>query len=259
MRLYDLCAINTYFQPRRNNNTTFIAASRSSHYQHVGRQVSTKYRGIDYRGEVKGITSVGNKKVWAVQFEDGYLTNCSENQLQKWLLPLERNKAVSKQIDYVMVSNRWRSCVSNSRTHWGPAIHGNKHGRVDHALVSCAWKWRVRVCKTKPKVDWSSLRWPESLTEGEPAPSVKFATALSTSLENSCADLETDVQPSSADIYDNLCSAVHNVAKAVLPVKQSMAMSERNVSARSKLLYKEREKMNKRKIRKQNSKTSSAG
>ena len=47
MRLYDLCAINTYFQPRRNNNATFVAASKSSHYQYVGRQVSAKYRGVE--------------------------------------------------------------------------------------------------------------------------------------------------------------------------------------------------------------------
>ena len=55
-----------------------------------------------------------------------------------------------KKLDYFMVSNRWKSCVTNSSTDWAPAVH--RFGKMfDHCLLKISWKWRVnKDCEKFP-------------------------------------------------------------------------------------------------------------
>ena len=69
-----------------------------------------------------------------------------------------RRKKIGKQIDYILVSTRWKSCVVNCSTRWQPSIHRDIHGeKNDHALVQCTWKRRIRVVKPKLRRDLDCL------------------------------------------------------------------------------------------------------
>ena len=48
-----------------------------------------------------------------------------------------------RKLDYICVSNRWRSMVKNVCVKWGPSEH--RFGRkFDHGLVSAIWHWRTK-------------------------------------------------------------------------------------------------------------------
>ena len=70
-------------------------------------------------------------------------------------------------LDYFLVSNRWRSCVTNSKTSWAPSIH--RFGRAfDHSLLQIEWKWRIKQDKLIPAKDFKVMtdaQWSE-LDEG---------------------------------------------------------------------------------------------
>ena len=172
LRQFDLFAVNTAFQSKRSSsNATFIKTTTATErYESSmdlsflsGREVSIRYHGKSIKGTVKNpdhsdSPDTENKK-WNVTFEGGYSTKCSE----KWILnhtaktKLKR-KRVQKQIDYIFVSNRWRSSVTDVKVRWGPSIHRNIRGKDDHALVMCQWRWRLREMEEKAGVDWSVLR-----------------------------------------------------------------------------------------------------
>ena len=78
-----------------------------------------------------------------------------ESKLRKWLTPPVRKY---EQLDYILVSNRWKSSITDCRARWGPSIHRSKWGiREDHALVSCKWKWRLRDMRLPGRMDFSAL------------------------------------------------------------------------------------------------------
>ena len=62
-----------------------------------------------------------------------------------------------KKLDYFLVSNRWRSCVINSKTNWAPAVH--LFGKTfDHSLIKITWKWRVKSEKTPLTKDFKGMQ-----------------------------------------------------------------------------------------------------
>ena len=83
---------------------------------------------------------------------------CGEKWILKHMAIVPKRERIEKQIDYVFVSNRWRSSVIDARVRWGPSMHRNIKGKDDHALVSCTWSWRLRAVKPNKGVDWSALR-----------------------------------------------------------------------------------------------------
>ena len=185
LRMFDMFAVNTAFQPKRNaSNATFMRTlekaedddnsldATESHL--VGRKVSTKYQGTWVEGTVKGLDSVDALKKWVVVFEDGYSMRCSEEWILKnRKLPCKR-KRTQKQIDFIFVSNRWRSSVIDAKVRWGPSIHRNLYGKDDHALVVCTWSWRLRAVTAGEGVDWSALQ--KCPTDYEPAVAVAAPT-----------------------------------------------------------------------------------
>ena len=61
-----------------------------------------------------------------------------------------------KKLDYFLVSNRWRSCVTNSKSCWAPSIH--RFGRAfDHSLLQISWKWRVKQTAMAPAKDFKAM------------------------------------------------------------------------------------------------------
>ena len=61
-----------------------------------------------------------------------------------------------KKLDYFLVSNRWRSCVTSSKSCWAPSIH--RFGRpFDHSLLKIEWKWRLKVVKDAPAKDFKAM------------------------------------------------------------------------------------------------------
>ena len=129
LRMYDLFAVNTAFQPKRSaSNTTFIKTEADHTRSHDdlglfhGRRVSTKYHG-----------NWDGTKRWMLVFDDDFTLRCGDKWIRDHLkaLPSER-KRISKQIDYTFVSNRWRSSVTDSKVKWGPSIHRNVYGKDDH-------------------------------------------------------------------------------------------------------------------------------
>ena len=66
MRIFNLCAVNTYFKPKKNcSNATYLAPKISNEIstagqQYVGRKVSAKYkREVSYSGVVCGMQLAG--------------------------------------------------------------------------------------------------------------------------------------------------------------------------------------------------------
>ena len=141
MRLFDLFAINTAFQPRRKSTATYLACvdGAECNMQYLGREVCAKYKGNRILGKVVNTVCIQGSRKWDVHFDDGYTLRCGENHLRELITPIQKT-FVRKQIDYILVSNRWKSSVNNCRVHWAPSIHRNKFGKADHALVSCKWK-----------------------------------------------------------------------------------------------------------------------
>ena len=58
-------------------------------------------------------------------------------------MPKDANRR-SRKLDYILVSNRWKSMVKNAGTRWGPSLHrfGQK---FDHGLLSATWRWRTKA------------------------------------------------------------------------------------------------------------------
>ena len=66
-------------------------------------------------------------------------------------LPKDKTRRPTK-LEYICVSNRWKSMTINSTVRWEPSLHrfGQK---FDHGLLSATWRWRTR--KETPR------RWPD--------------------------------------------------------------------------------------------------
>ena len=134
--MFDLFAVNTAFQPKRtSSNATYtksaaVEANNAADTDYlIGEKVRTKFFDKWFDGKVTGTVSTmpEEPKRWSVCFEDNYTMKCSEDWIMSHLksAPNEQRK-VEKQIDYIFVSNRWRSSVTNAKTRWGPSTHRNQ-------------------------------------------------------------------------------------------------------------------------------------
>ena len=108
MRMFDLFAINTKFQPRRGtSNATYMAVaqkedkSSNSHSRarsYAKCQVRAKYNGKWYNGKVQSsVVTTRKRKRWTVLFEDGYKTKLLEPEIKEILVstPRKRPKMLS--------------------------------------------------------------------------------------------------------------------------------------------------------------------
>ena len=119
--------------------------------------MKTWYKGKIFFGQVEQQNTCNkcDKSKWTISFSDGYRTRVNERTLRKWLIPARRK---FKQIDHILVSQRWKSAVIDCKTDWKPSIHRSKWGiKQDHALLSCKWKWKVRTLDVPDRLDYSEL------------------------------------------------------------------------------------------------------
>ena len=114
------------------------------------------------------------------------------------------------QIDYILISSRWATAVTDSKVKWGVSI--SRWGRkYDHGLVNCLFTSRLRTDKRPKQLDYSALK--DVNTRNCYEDMVKATILLNT---------------------------VSNAAKATLPVRKPMPLSKRHVSDRTKQLYADR-------------------
>ena len=255
MRIHNLTAANTLFEPKAKDKTalhTFLQTKRGDTTEqgdmgeYVGDKVREKYKGIWYDGTVVAANGNGNQP-WTAKFTDGYVKHYSKRQLEKILIHTEKvksGKQLDRELDYVLISSRWKSCVRSCKPKWGPSIHRDLHGeRNDHALVECVWAWRIRVKKTQARRDYSSLYKQEADGQGKPVANptlVEFEAAVDTKLDELEYNATTD---NTTAMYAKICAAINFAADTVLPSRRKGAGIKRDVSDKTKQLFERRKNM----------------
>ena len=176
-----------------------------------------------------------------IKFGDSYVREYTRKGLRKILVHTVSEK-IGRQLDYVLVSTRWRSCVLSSKPKWGPAIHRDLHGeKNDHALVECLWKWRIRTVKPQPAKDFEPLYAQKYSATGKLLPNeakIAFEEAIKAKLLELDYD-EVDDDP--AAMYDKICTAIHHAIDTTLPDRAKRSNIRRKVSDRTKRLFDQRQ------------------
>ena len=244
MRLNQLAAVNTMFQPKKNKSVCTFLQTESTGSEnvndfgkYVGRKVKAKYNGSWIPGVVEE-TYTNNKghMRWSLRFDDGHVMQANEKNLQNMLV-YERRKQIGRQLDYVLVSKRWLSSIENCKVRWGPAIHRDLHGhKNDHALLSCRWCWKIRSHKSTPAKDFSVLA--KSDSQGQEIRD-KFESAVTTRL----ATLNYSKDNDTAKLYHDMCVAISHAVDTVLLTVPRRRRVKRKVSERTKALYEQRTNM----------------
>ena len=251
MQLHELTAANTLFEPRQNQDLfTFLQTKRNDkcevvndYGEFVGARVKAKFKGKWHGGRVNATLSHEGTQRWVVTFDDGYTSKYSRKQLSN-ILVRQTSEKTGKQLDYVLVSSRWKSCVANCCAKWGPSMHRDPHGeKNDHALVACTWKWRIRMSKRKQGKDYAKLFEQPYDKHGKPTANeymIKFEKILEDTLTTLGYDEELN---STAEMYSHMCSAIHHAVDAVLPTKAKSRGIKRRVSEETKKLFDQRRKL----------------
>ena len=237
MRLFDLYAINTKFEPPTNSsNATFIAVKKKEDKNTKdvdlhGRKTRTILNGELCKGTVFAQRQVKEETQWMVNYPDGTCKSYTEDEIKDILIP-KPAVFTYHQLDYVLVSNRWKSCINNAKVNWSPSIHRNRHGktktrhgRADHALVEITWKWRLRAITQRPTKAWSALKQPSV------AASFQAATAKL---------IKEDDQLDTEQVFEQLNSNILTAAKTTIPDKVYVPTKARGISERTRLLFEKR-------------------
>ena len=136
-----------------------------------------------------------------------------------------------KKLDYFLVSNRWRSCVTNSKACWSPSVH--RFGRAfDHSLLQISWSWRVKketLVPTKDFKDMTGEKWAE----------------LNINIENNLknheeehADAETE--PSPDDKLTRMNTCIQAAIQKCVPTKKRLSSEKRVTSEATRRIYESR-------------------
>ena len=130
------------------------------------------------------------------------------------------------QIDFILISSRWATAVTDSKVKWGASI--SRWGRkYDRGLVNCLFKSRLRIAKRPHQLDYTALRDADTCKRYE-------ATVKST------IDKQVYDKSDTSASFRNLLNTVSNAAKSCLPTRKPMRLRKRCVSARTKQLYADR-------------------
>ena len=106
-----------------------------------------------------------------------------------------------RKLDYICISNRWKSMMKNSRVKWGPSIHrfGQK---FDHGLLSATWHWKTRKTQRKETFDFQRMTNQSWRSFDE-----KLRMKLQEKYEHVASHVDTEVTPVTRETtsIDNLC------------------------------------------------------
>ena len=168
MRSHDLFAVNTKFRKRKSAATYLHVVAQGTagvHDQYLGREVKVKWKDKAVFGKItENYGGEQGARRWKVKYEDGYVRSYRESELED-ILVIGKRETEGKQLDYILVSNRWLTSVEDASVKWGPSEHRNIYGRADHALVCCKWTWKIQTSKPTPTKDFGVLD--PSTPEGE--------------------------------------------------------------------------------------------
>ena len=149
------------------------------------------------------------------------------------------------QIDYVLVSDRWKSGVSQCAVRWGPSIH--RFGHIyDHGMVYGTFRFRVAAHKTvQASTDWTALGTPETLEnfnklyeEKRGERKVDYWNDLS--LER-CEEV-------AAELHSEITGAVQAAKEAIPPKSSERAVRRWPRSEATQKLFEDRERGMQREI-----------
>ena len=209
MKQHDLSAMNTKFRKRNRSPATYLRIVSSGtadvNDQHVGREVKETWKGKEYYGKVlENHINVQGGRRWKAKFEDGYVKSYSEQELLDAMV-IEKKKTEGRQLDYILVSNRWSTSVQDAGVRWGPSEHRNIAGRADHALVYCRWTWKLQTRRAEPTKDYSALN-----------PNTTAGKALINKFDNEIKDKlrELPKGETPGQQYKNLCAAIAHASHA---------------------------------------------
>ena len=248
MQLHELTAVNTMFQPKCTSALYTYLQTKckdqgavDDYGEHVGARVRTRYKNAWYEGRVMSTYGRNGAQKWVIKFTDNYVRHYTRKQLENILVRCKRDK-IGKQIDYILVSTRWKSCVVNCRTRWQPSIHRDIHGeKNDHALVQCTWKWRIRTIKSKQCRDLDCLFTQEKIMR-------TFEDTVETKLEELQFSASDD---STTDMYFKICSSIKHAIETTVPVRKKKQGVRREVSDATQKLFEVRRKLRGRGTKKQ--------
>ena len=131
------------------------------------------------------------------------------------------------QIDYVLISSRWATSITNCKVKWG--ISCQRWGRhYDHGLIECTVKSRIRKTKITPAKDYSVLK-------SDAVAQAAFDLCVSTNLSRQVYNKDDP-----AESFNNMRKAISDAADCTLPAKKSQPLRKRQVSSRTKELYDQR-------------------
>ena len=251
LRMNNLTAINTLFPPKKRQSVcTFLQTKQRGSSmdtandlgRYVGREVKVKYKKAWIEGIVQDVDASSDEPTWIIRYDDGYVERCKLSRLRKILIHVETAKE-ARQLDYIFVSRRWVSCISNCRVRWGPSIHRDIHGnKNDHGLVESTWRWRIRSVQPVPAKDFGVLSNTVLDDEGPPQPSpelTQFGEAVSLKLQ----ELGHTGTEDATTMYSNLCASIKFAIDTVLPTVPKHKGIKREVSEDTQQLFEKRQQM----------------
>ena len=165
-------------------------------------------------------------------------------------IPKGKQKRPTK-LDYLCVSNRWKSMILDCKVRWGPAIHRFDQ-QFDHGFLIAKWRWRTKRVKKKRRPDFAVMTdqsWPrfdEELRiklQQRHEPRVRSAKHEVVNETGETAEGGEEL----ANVYAHLTKCVHETIKEIVPEKKWLKKNGRVVSEDTKLLFERRAKEFKRK------------
>ena len=144
------------------------------------------------------------RRIWS-----GKLRRCNATYL-----PKHNNRRPTK-LDYILVSNRWKSSVRQCCVKWGASMHrfGKK---FDHGLLEAQWDWRLRVEKREPKPDYSEMtqeKWKE------------FDDALQKELIRKGGDMKVEISEDGlGDDFVTMSNYIQSVIKKSCPQRKELCL-----------------------------------
>ena len=158
-------------------------------------------------------------------------------------LPKDRKKRPTK-LDYICVTDRWKSMVIDAKVQWGPSIH--RFGQpFDHGLLSATWRWKTKKDEKPRRPDYSLMTgqaWPNfdralriKLRQGSQQP------VICNGEDTASANNDNDTN-NLAQEYDSLTKCVYDTIKEVVPEKKWLRKNGRVVTETTKRLFERRAK-----------------
>ena len=147
-------------------------------------------------------------------------------------------------LDYLCVSNRFKSMVIDAKVRWGPAIHrfGQKY---DHGLLSAKWRWKTKRKKKKNRPDYTTMTdqsWP-LFDEDLRIRLQKIHEPCARETKHVEEHVAAPVTAASlAKDFKDLTKCVYDTIKEVVPEKKWIKKNGRVVSKETKKLFETRAK-----------------